>query len=278
MKPCTNNKTDEYSLQNIDNYKKELDAGVSEIIKTFSSLLIEYFKFITENFKNKKTSIMRFIITRGLDTIVNVFLNILYYTKNLNVTLFHCQKSFYFYVEFVGQITEDEKMFLQLTSRDATTYVYKKTVFEINNEIKKTIENQNEETNKSLREIKLCIDIYKIYLQKTINEENIENFSNNIELIDKIFDKLNLFCFINFNQTPNLNTYHLELLETITRNLHYNITDVCKFYEVNYLILKKTIKIPELLQNVKQNLKSDALESQLNANSDKLVNFLLSTP
>lgn len=271
-------KDSNYSLSNNDNYKKELCIKTEEIIDKYSSLIIEYYTFIIDNLKIKNKNYVTFIITRGLDTITHVFLNLLLYTKNIDLTYFHCQKSFYFYVEFVGQITEDEKMFLQLTSRDATTYVYKKTVFEINNEIKKTIENQNEETNKNFREIKLCVDLYKIHLQKTINEENVENFTNNIELIDKIFDKLNMFCFINFNQTPNLNAYHLELLETITRNLHYKITDVCKFYEVNYLILKKTIKMPELLENVKKKLYSDAMESELILNSDKLVNFLLSAP
>lgn len=131
------NKEVNYSLHNNENYKKELDYEISEIIEKISQLFMDYFKFITENIKLKKTNFSRFIITRGLDTLVNVFNHILFYTKNLDVTYFHSQKAFYFYAEFVGQISEDEKMFLQLSSRDATTYVYKKTIYEINNDIKK---------------------------------------------------------------------------------------------------------------------------------------------
>ena len=130
-----------YSLHTDSNLKKELDAELSDITKKISELFIEYFKFITSNIKIKKTNFTRFVITRGLDTIISVFNFLLLYTKNLDLTYFHCQKSFYFYIEFVEQISEDEKMFLQLTTRDATTYVYKKTIFDVNNDIRKDCEN-----------------------------------------------------------------------------------------------------------------------------------------
>ena len=126
-----------YSLNNSENYRKTIECSLGEVTKKYGDLLIEYSNFISENIKVKNTSFSRFIIIRGLDTITNVFLNIFNATKNIDLTYFHCQKSFYFYVEFVGQISDDEKTFLQLTSRDATTYVYKKTVFDINNEFKK---------------------------------------------------------------------------------------------------------------------------------------------
>ena len=144
MKTSTQNKDNNFSLHNLENYKKHIHSDTSEITEKYHMLIAEYYKFITENLKIKNSSFAQFIITRGLDTITNVFTNIFYYTKNIDLTFFHCQRSFYFYVEFVGQISEDEKMFLQLSSRDATMYVYKKTIFEINDEIKK---NPNELLN-----------------------------------------------------------------------------------------------------------------------------------
>ena len=135
MDVSLNNKDTNFSLHNIENYKTKLDIDIdiNYINYKYIQLVTDYLKFIVENLKVRTPKLARFIITRGLDTITNVFLNILYYTKNIDITYFHCQKSFYFYVEFVGQITEEDKMFLQLTSRDATIYVYKKTVFEIKN-------------------------------------------------------------------------------------------------------------------------------------------------
>ena len=57
------------------------------------------------------------------------------YTKNLEITMHHCKKAYCYYVEFIGQIGDDNHSFLQLNSKDATLFVYKKTIFEINNNI-----------------------------------------------------------------------------------------------------------------------------------------------
>ena len=160
MKSAISHKDNNYSLNNIENYRKTLDCSLGEVTKIYGDLLIEYSNFISENIKVKNSSFSRFIIIRGLDTITNVFLHILNATKNIELTYFHCQKSFYFYVEFVGQISDEEKSFLQLTSRDATTYVYKKTVFDINNEFK----NQNE---LDTHELRVKMDIIKSYVIST---------------------------------------------------------------------------------------------------------------
>ena len=104
MKSIAANKENNYSLHNSENYKSSLDCDVSEAAKLYSSLIVEYFKFITENIKIRNTGLAKFIIIRGLDTITHVFVHILSTTKNISLTYFHCQKSFYFYVEFFGSL------------------------------------------------------------------------------------------------------------------------------------------------------------------------------
>ena len=76
------NKEINYSLRNSENYKKELESEISDVVEKISHLFVDYFKFITDNIKLKKTNFSRFIITRGLDTITNVLNCILLYTKN----------------------------------------------------------------------------------------------------------------------------------------------------------------------------------------------------
>ena len=105
MKSVISHKDNIYSLNNIENYRKTIECDLGEVTKIYGDLLIEYLIFISENIKVKNNSFSRFIIIRGLDTITNVFLNILNATKNIGLAYFHCQKSFYFYVEFVGQIS-----------------------------------------------------------------------------------------------------------------------------------------------------------------------------
>lgn len=133
-----------YSLHNNENYKNDFGGyTIKDILSMYNKLIIEYLNFITDVSKlNVSNSIIynKFIILRGLKTITHVFNTILYYTRNLDMALYYGQKSFYFYVEFITQISGGQS-FLQLSSRDAIIFVYKKSIFEINNECRKSINN-----------------------------------------------------------------------------------------------------------------------------------------
>jgi len=263
MKSIITNKDNNYSLQNSENYRKEFNCNISEIIEKYSELIIEYFKFIIENIKLKNINLSKFIIIRGLDTITNVFLHVLYFTKNIDLTYFHSQKSYYFYVEFVGQISDDEKIFLQLTSRDATTYVYKKTVFDINNEFKKLNENLSSEFREKMDIIKSYINLYQTYLLKIIQSENINttyitNLSKLCEKINNLTDKSNIF-----------------ILENVTDKLYTKVTNLDKFFEINNLIIKKFLKNQKIFINIEKKFYSDEFNNKLSEPNDKFINWFL---
>lgn len=251
-----------YSLQNNENFKKELQNEITDVVKKLSELFIDYFKFITENIKLKKSNFSRFIIARGLDTIVNVFNNILFYTKNLDVTYFHCQKAFYFYVEFVGQISEDEKLFLQLSSRDASRYVYNKTIFEINNDNRKNNEVISDYTRVKLDIINSYMDLYKTILLKLINNDflNIEK----INIVENIYNKLN-------NLT---NKAKIKLLNNIIEKLYYKSDDEY-FFDTCILITKKLGKNQDFLEKCNNKFLSEEFDDKLEESSDKFVNWLM---
>lgn len=241
MKSVITNKDNNYSLQNCENYKKEFNCNISEIIEKYSGLIIEYFKFIMENIKIKNLTLAKFIIIRGLDTITNVFLHVLYSTKNIDLTYFHSQKSYYFYVEFVGQISDDEKTFLQLTSRDATTYVYKKTVFDINQEFKKLNENYSTEFNDKMDIINSYINLFQIYMLKIIQSDNID--TSHVSNLSKLCEKI-------INLT---NKSDIFLLENIMHKLYSKIDNINKFFEINHLLTKKFLKNKENFINAEKN-------------------------
>ena len=265
MKTNTSNKDTNYSLYNLENYKKNIDNDISEITEKYYTLLLEYYKFIIENIKIKNEKLTKFIITRGLDTITTVFNNILYYTKNINMTYFHCQKSFYFYVEFVGQISEDEKMFLQLTSRDATIYVYKKTFFEINNEHRKNNEKLTPETNDKLLIINNYNNIYKTLLYKIIQSENTSKNISYIELFERICEKIN---------KTNYNKENIIILNDIVDKFYFDIVDINYFYVVIEYFLKK-VKVHNL-KNCEKNMHTKEMQDKLVETPEKYVTWLLS--
>jgi hypothetical protein len=49
MKTNMSNKDNNYSLHNLENYKKNIDNDISEITEKYYTLLLEYYKFIIEN-------------------------------------------------------------------------------------------------------------------------------------------------------------------------------------------------------------------------------------
>ena len=119
-----------YSLSNTNDYKHEIEFSTKEAISLYIILVVEYCNIIKDKIKYKKCDY--FVIIRGLDTLTYVFKIIMLYTKNLEYVCCYTQKAFYYYIEFITQTSEMERLFLQMTSRDAVIYVYKKTICEIN--------------------------------------------------------------------------------------------------------------------------------------------------
>ena len=269
MKSVTiSTKDNNYSLQNSENYKNETNFDLNDAVQKYSELIIEYFKFIMENIKIKNSNFSIFIIIRGLDTITNVFLHILYFTKNVDLTYFHSQKSFYFYVEFVGQISDDEKKFLQLTTRDAATYVYKKTVFDISSEFKKANENVSSEFKSKMDIMKSYIDLYQMYMLKIIHTKtkdivHVTYISNLI----KLYEKLNNYT----------NKSKIFILENISDKLYNKIENIDDFFEINYLLVKKFIKNPDhVKKSAQEKIDTAEFANKLLEKKEKFIQWFTS--
>ena len=164
------------SLLNIENYKKEFSYSMDDILKKHGILLNEYLNFIYENINLKNKSCNNFIIIRGIETISHVFSIILYYSKNIDLAFYHGQKAFYFYVEFICQITDEQHTFLQLNSRDASLFVYKKTIFDINNDYTK---------NTNLHYTKYNIDQFEILYEQSCLIKQYITYPYNLQLFNK---------------------------------------------------------------------------------------------
>jgi hypothetical protein len=260
-----------YSLKNLENFNGTLDIDTNKIIQRYSELIIQYFKFITENknVKTKNINLFGFIFTRGLETITNVFCYLLYYTKNIDITYFHSQKSFYFYVEFIGQISDEDNIFLQLSSRDASIYVYKKTIFEINLETKETLNKLSceDKLNDKLNKISLYINLYKTFLYKIIQNNDFN--SKYIDILQTIYSKLNTY-----NKTNNCEII-INKLDNLVDNMFHKINNVNIFFEI-FLKLINKINKPAFectLKKFNDKMSSDELNLYLDENNDNFLNW-----
>jgi len=179
------NESKDYSLTNFDNYNKNLEYKIDDIIEKYILLSNEFLKFILEKLKLKNNNYSKFIIIRGYETITNIFNIILYQTKNLDLTFYHCQKAYYYYIEFIEQISNLDHALLQLNSRDATTYVYKKTLFELHEETRKKMLPCSNNTKVLLKNIDEYIKIFKNVFDFILDFLDLNNLLINTKLIDK---------------------------------------------------------------------------------------------
>ena len=196
-----------HSLKQV--FDKELNKSIPDVLNKYVSLVCEYYDFIGEKpiIHNKQFPYLRI---RGLDTITHVFFMILFYTKNLELTYYHSQKSFYLYVEFIEQILDVQHSFLHLTPVDASIFVYKKTIYEISQEYRKEYENLDETYDK----IHTFIQIYK-----QIPQAHLKNIHT--ELMKHKFSKPaleNIFTFV-YNCDDNSPTYETDFISEISKNV-----------------------------------------------------------
>ena len=212
-------------INNTKNYKEEL-KNYETIVLEYIKILHEYLIHITNNIKITNKEHYKFIILRGYDLLKNILFFLVLYTNNIELVCFHLKKSFLYYTEFIGQIGEDSNSYLQLNSKDACLFVYKKTIYEIDESFKKNFKfKDNDEKKEIFKEKILLINrIEKLLIEKnvekTINfnkEDERENLIKEIRIIivrilnnlnevkkEKILDKIkkiNLFLdFIEFKK------------------------------------------------------------------------------
>ena len=185
----------------IKNYKKTIEKYDVEIyVKYYIELINEYMVFIVDNMIIQDEVYLLFLIKRGVETITHCFKTLLMYTKNIDLTMFHSKKALYYYIEFIGQISDiqTKHSYLQLNSKDAILFVYKKTIYDINNVYCKTFYLIDKE-KKLLLNISNSMILFNDMLLFILQKEglNVENKKKNIyfaiqkttKIINKIFKK-----------------------------------------------------------------------------------------
>ena len=175
-------------LQNIDNYNKSIINDEIEIYIKYTHVIAQYLLFGIETIKNRNSEYVKYILNKGLFTISYVFKMLLMYTCNLELTYHHCQKSYSYYIEFIGQIGDDAVTYLQLNSKDAALFVYKKTIFEIPDQIKtKYYEKSND--GKKNKIVSYMIDVYNKLIETEIVQLKPEQLKTT-DCINKLYTNI----------------------------------------------------------------------------------------
>ena len=101
-----------YNISIPKNFLPKLEKNdIKLIISKFNTLNTEFLLCILDNIIVQNEKYLLFVIQRGLETLKHCFKMILMYTKNLDLTLYHCKKAYCYYVEFIGQIGDDNNSY-----------------------------------------------------------------------------------------------------------------------------------------------------------------------
>lgn len=272
-------KEDNYSLHNLENYKNNLNICIEEIVKTYKEIIHDFLKFILENLKIKNNLYSKFIILRGVDTITNVFNIILYYTKNLELTFYQCKKSYYYYVEFIEQISEDQHVFIKLNSRDASTYVFKKTIYELKHDIIKNMPICSDENKIKLDSVNVYIYFLKNTLELIFQKIDLKChiLEKNIEIIKKIHIIFNVISLLKLDKkSSEVLYYFFEKITLLEKEINIDL-----YLELLFGIVKKTIKnTDKSIHNIEKHLNNYRYKINLNLHNnndiDKFIKLFLS--
>jgi hypothetical protein len=170
-------------LSKKENYKEQIKESEKEILQVYTRIVVDYLHFMKKSNKIQKKQCFKFILYRGLETMTHVFNYILFFTKNLEIVKSYAEKSMFYYLEFVSQINKDQNVFLNFTSRDAVIYVYKKTIYEIRN---------NLSTDPCEKSTSICKNV-QLYTQMIKNEaSSCDDLLDdlNVKKFEKIYSSL----------------------------------------------------------------------------------------
>lgn len=166
-----------YKLTNKNNYRLEINDSSILVQLSYVKIVHYYIIHYFEKMNNKNKN----IFIQGFKSITHIFLLLFLYTKHLEMTIFHCQNAIFYFIEYIGQITDkDDNMFFNLTLKDAIVYIYTKTIYDINADIK-----QNHSTNLKEKQILENIECFISYYKNIINIMVNEDYFLNLTLEDK---------------------------------------------------------------------------------------------
>jgi hypothetical protein len=261
-----NDSNNNLTLEN--NYLEFYNFKCYSIIKKINNIYIEYINYFINNILQDDNLYNKMLFLKGLTTVNHVFKIIFYYTNNLELSIFHTQKTFYYYTEFLSQIDNTNHDFLQLNSNDAVLFVYKKTINLINkNYSKLNKKNENSKyTNINILDIYNKI-LFNLFEYITINNNNIINnkflFVNKLQEIIYIIDKKSIF-----NSIKVLNNIDIFVYNIISSEF-----DNTKIISLLQLFIKSISAKKNIDININPNIKNILSKSDINDN--KIIKLII---
>ena len=233
-----------YSINNTDNYNMSCNIDLQNIINKYMEYINNFFLLIKDNTYFKQYSYSKYLIINGIQTANHILNMLIIYTKNIDLTFHHIERSFIYYVEFINQIMINNGS-LNLNSKDASIFIYKKILYDIDDLNKKNMVFDIEQDTRFgdlLELIGLYNNILYSYIDKFSNVNNI-NLTTDVYDIDYISSINKNFSKLNYNRLIENNKFFIDIINILKEKIQ---TDKL-FKIIQYLSINNNIN----LQNMK---------------------------
>ena len=269
---------DKYILQNLENYNKQMIYTHIDIFLKYVEMTSNFLILSIQNIHIQNDNYKKYIIKKGMEMIEHIFSILLYYTLNPDLTYYHCEQAFIYFIEFIGQININGDNSLSLTTKDAILFVFKKTIFEISKEYRDSNPILDDDSY-TLKIIKELTNVYKnlvfIYIDelKFHNENNLNNYE--LKSLKNII--INIIC-----NDYNINDIFLSNLNTIEYFMNYvkSNDELSLYNKLNTieLFVKKFNKQNTTINNLQNKIYNEQITDLLNNystnNLNKFMNIL----
>jgi hypothetical protein len=212
------------NLDDVKNYNPSLEETETLLFLKYVGLIHELIECSSESLNgiHNKEYLKHMIIT-GITNTSYIYSFLLLYTNNLELTVYHTQRAILYYIEFVSQIGDDTNNLLKLSTKDATLFVYKKTIFEINEEYRMCFVEKQENSDK----LKILEKFNEIYNRIVVEMIDKYHFIDTLNEDDNSMTELQKLFF----------TKVYKIVETLIQ-----VPIICSHCEINSLNKLESIK------------------------------------
>jgi hypothetical protein len=218
----------QYDLNLIDNYRLQYDCNEREMFSRYMGLVAEFCAQAEDSIKVTKLDYFSYVSVKGLETLTHVFRMLLLYTKNLDLTFYNCKKALYYYLEFIGQIGDDNNEFLKLTSNDASLFVYKKTIFSISQTFRKEFDGENVSNERLITDNLFTLtELFLSICRKEIPRRVVNSTEDLTTTLMSLTEYSTALLNMDYKEPGELYNAHLKAVLKFNDALSvYDITDV----------------------------------------------------
>ena len=161
-----------FSLADIENYHDGVDVDMSTVIEHAIIVVSLCAQKVGQALEAKPKNYKRFMVSKAVECLSSIIGLLFLYTANPPLVFYHAEKMIYFYIEFLQQIGNDVNHFLGLSSKDASIFTYKKTIYEVISSERKEPRIKNPNHNENCKRLSSVLQYIQTIVALQYNMES----------------------------------------------------------------------------------------------------------